>query len=35
MAAVRQARAESAVASGETVVAVERYEVAFGELVDS
>ena len=33
--AVRRARAESAEASGETVVAVERYEVAFGELVDS
>ncbi|WP_166172620.1 hypothetical protein [Rubrobacter tropicus] len=33
--AVRRARAESAEASGETVVSVERYEVAFGELVDS
>ncbi len=32
--AVRRARAESAESSGETVVSVERYEVAFGELVD-
>ena len=32
--AVQRARAESAEASGETVVSVERYEVAFGELVD-
>lgn len=31
--AVRRARAESAEASGETVVSVERYEVAFGETV--
>ena len=30
--AVRRARAESAEASGESVVSVERYEVAFGEL---
>lgn len=32
--AVQHARAESAESSGETVVSVERYEVAFGELVD-
>lgn len=32
--AVRRARAESAESSGETLVSVERYEVAFGELVD-
>lgn len=32
--AVRRARMESAEASGETVVSVGRYEVAFGELVD-
>jgi heme-degrading monooxygenase HmoA len=32
--AVRRARAESAATSGETVVSVDRYEVAFGELVD-
>ena len=30
----RRARDASAEASGETVVSVERYEVAFGELVD-
>ena len=32
--AVQRARAESAEASGETIVSVERYEVAFGELVE-
>lgn len=32
--AVRRARAESAEASGETVVSVERYEVVLGEPVD-
>jgi heme-degrading monooxygenase HmoA len=33
--AVRRARTESAEAAGDTVVSVERYEVAFGELVGS
>jgi hypothetical protein len=31
--AVRRARAESAAASGEEVVSVERYEVVLGQLV--
>lgn len=33
--AVQQARDESARRSGEVVMAVERYEVAFGEVLDS
>lgn len=33
--AVRQARAESARSSGEEIVSVERYQVAFGELLDA